>query len=392
MILDKALDGDEVAAAYRAQEPDWEQIQARQWEWLTSVLASPPPTFERDDQGRVLESRAMLDEGLPWANPENIPGIVDKLSRAGFNVYVPCVWHGRGTRYPHPTEVHEGKLAEVYAGMNVDPLAELVRQCHEAGIQVHTWFCVCKRDGDIHPELVEEGTPNGFFDAHRPEFRDFIVGLMLDVVRRYGVDGVNLDYIRTGGLCKGPLCKAEYRARFGTDLEDDVKLHARDGGPNPNIVQWQDEAIADIVRRVAEEGRKINPDLVVSVDGHVRGPGGPPDANGRNENPWVQAGWVDVVYNMDYGQHLRFRDLDAARAALDRPAAIVDLPGNYERTDEGKVVPRAGKLVAEQISYCQRKWPGNGVGLYLYSMLSDEQIEALRAGPFRDDAVPHWIR
>jgi len=80
------------------------------------------------------------------------------------------------------------------------------------------------------------------------------------------------------------------------------------------------------------------------------------------------------------------------REAIDRPEAIVDLPGNYERTKQGKVIAREGKLVAEQISYCQRKWPGNGVGLYLYSLLSEEQIEALRAGPFREDAVPRWVR
>ena len=71
---------------------------------------------------------------------------------------------------------------------------------------------------------------------------------------------------------------------------------------------------------------------------------------------------------------------------------IVDLPGNYERTEEGKVVPREGKLVADLIGYCQREWPGNGVGLYLYSMLSDEQIEALRTGPFEEEAVPKWVR
>jgi len=257
---------------------------------------------------------------------------------------------------------------------------------------VHPWFCVVKRERELHPEFVEEGTPGGFFDAHRPEFRDFIVGLMLDMVRRYGVDGINLDYIRTGGLCRGPLCKAEYRARFGTELEDDVKLTAPDGGPNPNVLQWQNDAISDIVRRVAEEGRKIDPDLVVSTDSHVALPGQPPDSNGRNSIPWVQAGWMNVIYNMDYGRDLNFAAVDAARAALDHPEAIVDLPGNYERTDKGQVVPREGKLVADQISYCQRKWPGNGVGLYLYSMLSDEQIEALRAGPFKEDAVPHWVR
>lgn len=255
VILDRPLNDSEVAAAFAAQEERWAEIEAERWAWLTEVLAGAAPSLARDEQGRVLESRALLDEGSPWSDPAQIPNIVRRLQRAGFNVYIPCVWHGGGTRYPHPTEPVEPRLAEAYAKLQVDPFAELVRQCHQAGIEVHAWFCVCKREGDVHPELVEEGTPAGFFDAHRPQFRDFIVNLMVEFVEKYGVDGVNLDYIRTGGLCTGPLCRAEYRERFGTQLQEDVRIKAEDGGPNPRIVQWQDEAIGDIVRRVAEGGR-----------------------------------------------------------------------------------------------------------------------------------------
>ncbi len=392
VIYDRALSEQEVAAAFQAQEPRWEEIQARRWAWLTDVLKGPAPVFKRDEQGRVLESRALLDEGYPWADPKKVPEVVDKLKRAGFNVYIPCVWHGRGTRWPCRLEPPEAGLQEAYARPDPDPLAYLIEQCHANGIEVHPWFCVCKRERDLHPEFVEEGTPRRMFDAHRPEFRDFIVSLMLDVVRRYEVDGINLDYIRTGGLCTGPKCRAEYRAKFGTELTDDVKLRGENNWPNPKVVQWQNEAIGDIVRRVAEEGRKIRPRLIISVDGHPRPPTEPPDTNGRNELPWVQAGWVDVVYGMDYGRHLAVARVDAVRQALDKPAAIVELVGNYERSEQGKVVPREGKLVADLISFCRRKWRGNGSALYLYSMLSEEQIEALRAGPFKEQAVPRWVR
>ncbi len=392
VICDRAFTEGEVADAFKAQEPRWQEIQARKWAWLTDVLKGPEPEFQRDDQGRILESRALLDEGSPWANPENTPELVDKLKRAGFNVYIPCIWHGRGTRYPCQLEPPERSLAESFAQLDLDPLAYLIEQCHAHGIEVHPWFCVNYRGNDWHPDFYEEGTPERKYCCHRPEFRDFIVNVMLDVVRRYEVDGINLDYIRTGGLCTGPKCQAEYRAKFGTELLEDAKLKEENGWPNARIVQWQNEAITDIVQRVAEEGRKLRPGLIVSVDGHVHPPTEAPSTDGRNELPWIRAGWVNVVYNMDYGRHLSFERIDAVRGAIDSPAAIVDLPGNYERTEEGKVVPREGKLVAEQISYCQRKWPGNGVGLYLYSMLSDEQIEALRAGPFKEDAVPHWVR
>jgi len=392
VILDRAMSDDAVAEVFRAQEPRWEEIQARRWAWLTDVPAGPEPQFERDEQGRVLESRALLDEGTGWSDPEQIPGIVAKLKRAGFNVYIPCVWHGRGTRWPCSAADPDPRMAERLAALEVDPLEVLIEQCHAAGIEVHPWFCVAKREGDVHPEFVEEGTPKGFFDAHRPEFRDFIVDLMLHAVEHYEVDGVNLDFIRTGGRCTGPLCQAEYRERFGSDIEEDARRRTDEGGPNPNIVAWQDECIGDIVQRVAEGGKTIRPGLIVSVDGHPHPPGDAPDANGRNEMPWVAAGWVDVVYAMDYGRELSWQRMDRVRAASDQPEAFVTLCGNYERTETGHVIPRDGEHVAKLMGYCRRKWPGNGSALYIWSMLSDEQIEALRAGPYAEDAVPRWVR
>ncbi len=392
VIYDRTMSDAEVAEIFRAQEPDWEAIQARRRAWLTDVLAGPAPVLARDEQGRMLESRTLLDEGTSWNTPENIPGIVAKLKRAGFNVYIPCIWHGRGTRWAFEGYPPDPRMAENFEAMEVDPLALLIEQCHAAGIEVHPWFCVTKRQGEILPEFTEEGTPGKFFDAHRPEFRDFIVGLMTDVIERYDVDGVNLDYIRTGGRCSGPLCQAEYREQFGTEMAEDAKLTTAEGWANPKIVQWQDECIADIVSRVAMEGRAIRPELIVSVDGHPHAPGDPPDANGRNEMPWVDAGWVDVVFAMDYSRELSWLRLDRVREGSAHPEAFVELCGNYERTETGHVVPRGGELVAQQIEFCRRKWPGNGVALYLWSMLSDEQIEALRAGPFAEDALPNWIR
>lgn len=392
VIYDRAFAPSEVARAFQSQEPRWAEIQAQRNAWLTDVLKGPAPTPKRDAQGRVLESRAMLDESWNWADPARADEIVSRLKRAGFNVYVPCVWHGRGAHWPTPLEPPAPGIDKLIASLPRDPLAYLIERCHAEGIQVHPWFCVVKRERDLHPELCEERTPKGFFDAHRPEFRDWILRLMLDVVRRYPVDGINLDYIRTGGLCTGPKCAQEYQAKFGTTLVEDRKPVGAKAEPNPRLVQWQDEAIADIVRRLAEEGRRIRPGLVVSADVHVGVPGQRPATDGRNVVPWIRNGWLDVAYDMDYGRVLGFARIDAARAACGRPAAIVDLLGNYEVDEGGRVVPREGKLLADLASFCQRRWPGNGVGVYLLSMLNDDQTAALRAGPFKEDAVPHWER
>ena len=81
----------------------------------------------------------------------------------------------------------------------------------------------------------------------------------------------------------------------------------------------------------------------------------------------------------------------ASNSVID-PRGWEYIVGNYEKTETGKVVSREARLVADLIGFCQRKFPGNGVALYWYGSLDDAQIDALRAGPFREAARPAWLR
>lgn len=393
-ILKRTLGEDEVRDIFRAQEPNWRQVVAKRNAWLHDVLKEPY-TPKCDARGRVLESRALLDEGTGWATREGAAKTVGKLTRGGFNVYIPCIWHGRGATWPSklsPPEKGVAKTIEAEAGF--DPLKHLIDLCHDKGIEVHPWYCVCYRDQRWPHlnELTEEGTPKGAFEAHNPAFRKFIVDLMMEVVRGYDVDGLNLDYIRTKGISTTKTAQEAYRKQFGGELLEDMKKKEPNGWPNAKVVQFQNDVIADIVRAVAEQGRAAKPKLVISIDGHPAPPGNLPNIQGRDGFTWAQKGWIDVIYCMDYGRRLCWQKADALRAALDQPAAYVTIVGNYERTLKRKVVPREGRLVADLIGFCQRRSLGNGVALYLLSMLDDEQIEALRAGPFKEHAVPSWVR
>jgi len=394
-ILNRALTQEEMRNTFRAQESNWKIYEAKKNAWLLDVLKQPY-TPKRDAQGRVLESRALLDEWCRWATREGAEEAVQKMVDAGFNVYIPCVWHGRGAWWPSKLTPMEPRVEKMVKeqGEGFDPLANLIRLCHQKGIEVHPWFCVCygdKRWAPLQP-FIEEGTPKGACEAHNPQFRKFIVALMMEVVRNYDVDGLNLDYIRTKGLSTSQTAQAAYRKRFGTELLEDMKKKQPNGWPNPNIVTFQDEAIADIVRSVSKQARTAKPGIVISSDGRPYLPTEPPGTQGRNDFRWAQEGWVDVIYAMDYGRRLCWQKWDGIRKALKRPSALVIIAGNYERLKTGKVGPRDGQLVADLIGFCQRKYPGNGVALYWYGSLDDAQTQALRAGPFKEPAAPHWIR
>ena len=391
-ILSRPLTAGEVRDAFRAQEPEWRAVEARRHQWLHEALAKPYLP-RRDADGLILESRVLLDEGNGWVTEEGAREAVDKLRRAGFNVYIPCVWHGRGTTWRSGLTEADNKTAGILREEPaVDPLRRLVELAHAAGIEVHPWFCVAYRDPRWAPlaRFAEEGTPAGACEMQDPAFREFICGLMLEVIREYDVDGINLDYIRTMGISRSPTAERLFQARFGVGLGDALARKQENGWTNADVLQWQADAVAAVVRTVAEKGRALKPRLVVSVDGHPAAPGAMPSEQGRNGADWVRKGWVDVLYRMDYSRHVSWEKEDQVRQWLARPESVVTIVGNYERTPERRVVPREADLVADLIGFCQRRDLGNGVCLYLLSMLDDAQIDALRGGPFREAARPHW--
>lgn len=355
--------------------------------WLMAVLLTPELQAQSVNDLKTAEVRAIFDEGIGWLSEEGARTILDGIKRAGFNVYVVCVWHGMGARYPSAVAAPEPGLS--FEGE--DPLGRLVRLAHAEGIEVHPWFCVSLRQRDFLNEFHDEGTPPLAFDLHKPEFRAFIVRLMLDVVQRYDVDGINLDYIRTQGICISRNCQDDYRSRYGGDLLEDLKRRKPDGGLEDHVQAWQDQAVEAIVREVSSRGKALKAGLIVSVDGYLRASSAPvpPSEEGRQELHWAKIGLVDVVFSMDYAWNPDFETFARARAEMPEGALAILLLGNYDHDYGGVCRSRTGVHVADRVSKVLRQWPG-AVGLYLYSMLDDSQIQALRRGPFQLPAFPDW--
>lgn len=357
--------------------------------WLQARLTMPYEP-RRDAKGTLLESRVMLDEDMHWAySPAEADAILQRIKAAGFNVYVPCIYHGGGGWYPTSLLAPDTKLAERLK-QQPDPLAYLIEKAHSMGIEVHPWFTVAYRDGDFNPQFAGKGTPEGAYNAQDEAFRTFIVNLMLDVVRRYDVDGINLDYIRTMGICTSDACKADYARKTGGNLTVDMLARFVIGDARARIQRWQEAAVKDIVIRVSTEGRKIKPNLIISVDGHPRPLGTPPSLEGRNEVDWAQSGLIHVIYSMNYGRELDLAGTDAVRKELSVPERLTTLFSNYDQREGQPKTPREGALVAAFVEYAQRKWPGSGAAFYIYELMNDDQIRALRAGPFKEEARPYW--
>ncbi len=333
-----------------------------------------------------MESRVLFDEDMAWATSRDATDrILARVKRAGFNVYVPCVWHGRGTYYPSPVAPVDPALQGRIASGD-DPLAYLLSRAHQIGIQVSPWFTVVRREGGLFPQWQSEGTRESAFNVHNPAFRRFAVDLMMDVVRRYVVDGINLDYIRSMGICRSEGCKADYASRFGGDLERDLWLRKLPLHPgSDSIGTWNAQDVTAIVRGFAEEAKALKPALVISVDAHPLHP----DLvlQGQDAIEWTNRGWVDVIYNMDYGKEVDLERMRKTRAALRDPTRVILLTSLFDLIDK-TVVPRRPEIVAGYVTLTRRLWPDTGIAFYHFKQLTDAQLDALREGPFMRPSVP----
>lgn len=332
----------------------------------------------RDAAGVLIETRAIFDEGLGWLTEAGAQTTINRIKRAGFNAYIPCVWHGGGRRYPA-----EGALSQGGISSQPDPLERLISIAHKNGIQVHPWFTVTLREEPSLQDFYDSGTPPRAYDIHRPAFRRFITDLIVDVARRYAIDGVNLDYIRSMGICKCAYCLQEYRRINNRDLLYDSTHPNADGTIEQHLQDWQDTAVEEIVREVSERARKIRPGCIISVDGQ---PWAKPSPEGRQEANWANADIVDLVFDMNYTQPPDMERYNLLLAKFLDPKKLIMLISNSDPKGVS-VVPKSSEQLHSTVDYVRRRW-GTGIGIYIYSMLNDDQVAKLAGGAFREIAKP----
>lgn len=328
--------------------------------------------------------RAIFDEGNGWVSEARAIETLDRIKAAGFNVYVPCVWHGSGTRYPSSVAPPETWLVA-----SPDPLARLITLAKARGIEVHPWITVALRQRDFLTDYWDAGTPASAFDMHRPDFRRFMIDLVSDLVQRYDVQGVNLDFIRTMGTCTSASCQQEYSSQYGRDLLADK---ATSPMPTP-LRDWHGAAVREVVAGVRNAVSTIRPGAIITVDG-VASPY--QSQEGRNEVDWLSAGLIDYAFAMDYKLIPDMETIEWVKWLVPRPDQFILLAGNYDWN--GSVnIPRTGSVMSSLVSYAQDRWGGD-IGVYIYSLLTDDQISALSGtlssspfvlpGPTRLQIVP----
>ena len=187
-------------------------------------------TPKREVRAVWLATVESLDWPMVKANsPENIKrqqneltDILDKLHRAGVNLVLMQSRVRASTIYQSDIEPWDKNLTGTpgkYPGY--DPLQFAIEQCHARGMQIHSWVVTlpigpwnsyaAKRMREKHPELLRRIGKDGYIDPENTGTAAYIAAICAEIVRKYDVDGIHLDYIRYPDAWKMPANRARCR-------------------------------------------------------------------------------------------------------------------------------------------------------------------------------------
>lgn len=134
---------------------------------------------------------------------------LDFLQGNGFNAVIVQVRPAADAFYPSPYEPWSVYLSGKQGQApfpKYDPLLFMIHETHKRNMEFHAWFNPYRAlvNSNInpnpsdhatrtHPEWVINYGGKSYFDPGNPEAKNYILKVILDVVKRYDIDGVHID-------------------------------------------------------------------------------------------------------------------------------------------------------------------------------------------------------
>ena len=179
-----------------------------------AVPADAPPAVRREFRGVWVATVANIDwpsrPGLPADSQRaELVAIMDRAAAVRLNAVILQVRTAGDALYASRLEPWseyltgtEGRAPEPA----YDPLAFAVTEAHRRGLELHAWFNPYRARhprakspnapthlSRAHPELVRRYGTHLWMDPGEDSVRAFSTRVIMDVVRRYDVDGVHID-------------------------------------------------------------------------------------------------------------------------------------------------------------------------------------------------------
>lgn len=281
-------------------------------------ISAPPPA--REFRAAWIATVANIDwpskPGLPVAQQKaELLALLDRAVQLHLNAVFFQVRPVADALYASPLEPWTEYLTGIQGKMPqpfYDPLALAVAEAHARGLEIHAWFNPFRAAHPeaksppalnhvtrTHPEIIRHYGRQTWLDPGEPEAQSRALNAVLDVVKRYDVDGIVFDdYFYpypeknwAGNLMEFPddASWKKYGAHTGLTRDD-----------------WRRANINQFIQKVSSSVKALKPQVQFGVSPFgIWRPGVPAgispkalDAYGKlyaDAKLWLGSGWVDFL-------------------------------------------------------------------------------------------------
>lgn len=323
---------DRLEAAVKSLSSVQSQYAAKQY---PQAIESARKTHELLVNAYLRSAPSPAKEGRAWWNHSGTgayPGDWDRtckeLAANGFNMILPNMLWGGLAHYPSEILPQSSTYRELG-----DQVEQCVKAAKKYGLEVHVWkvnhnlsnapkdfIAKLRREG--RTQVNVRGEPHDWICPSHPENQNLERESMLEVARKYDVDGLHFDYIRYPGreFCYCDGCRQRFQAEAGAKVADWPR-DCYSGSLKDKYHDWRCQQITQLVRSVYREAKRIKPSIQISAAVF----GSYPECRisvGQDWVAWAKGRYVDFLCPMDY---------------TDSDQRFINLVSNQLRLVEGNV-------------------------------------------------------
>ena len=287
---------------------------------LAQADTSPPP-IARELRAVWIATVDNIDwpsrQGLSTAEQQrDMIGILDRLVELRMNAVIfqvrPAADALYDSRLEPWSEYLSGQMGRAPQPF-YDPLAFTVAEAHKRGLELHVWInpyrsrysmkkpAASNHISRTHPRLVHKYGPYEWMDPGEPAVRKQTEDVVLDLVRRYDIDGVHMDDY----FYPYPETRRVRRKVNEIPFPDEAtyRRYTRGGGTLSRD-DWRRHNVDLLVKELYDGVHAVKPWIKFGVSPFgIWRPGHPASVRGLDQyavlyadaKKWLNEGWVDYL-------------------------------------------------------------------------------------------------
>jgi uncharacterized lipoprotein YddW (UPF0748 family) len=235
-------------------------------------------------------------QGNRFTSPSSVDDYIEQLYKFGFNLVLPQGLDS-GVSY-YNSSINPSKFG------NFDLLKEIVISSHRRNVKVWPWVMPFTASSEFISKnsnlaaVKADGSVNyGLLDVANSEAQDFVFNEIIEIVKNYNIDGINIDIEYSGSYSQ--LDKSLFIKEFNISSINWPSDVLENGKYRKEYVRWMSGIMTAFLRRLTTEIRTLKPEIVISHD-VVYDPELAMNWYFTDWKTWVNEGLVDVISPMIY--------------------------------------------------------------------------------------------